>query len=174
MGRATCPACRRAVVVERAGEGAMVRGVGEPRRILAGRCPHPSCGAPVCAPWTGAPGGPEASPSLHDVDALFAWSPVEKARWLASFLTPSALLLLLVPIPISVFASAYTTQGIGAGRVVVMLAACVLASSLVGVLWLVWLGAREDLCEHRTARERALRGGDESLVLRPEPKTYRG
>jgi len=155
----------------------MVRGAREPRRILAGRCPHPSCGAAVCAPLLDerereAPA--DVASSLQQVDAAFAWSLLERARWLASFLTPSAMVLLLSLIPVSVFASAYTTQGIGAGRVVVMLAACVLAAPLAGILWLVWLGAREDLREHRAARDHARRGGDESLVLRPEPKTYRG
>ncbi len=156
-------------MAERAGDGAILRGPGEPRRILAGRCPHPACGAIVCA-------------EARDRDPPCLLLPIERAygsssrdvlRWLGSFVAPSLVVLVLALFPASVFANAYTTPWIGAGRVLVMLAAFALAAPLAGILWFVWLGARDDLRERRTARERARRGEDASLSLRPDPRTYR-
>lgn len=167
--RTACPICRRAVVAERIGDGAIVSGPGPRRRVLAGRCPHPSCSAVVCAEARDA-----AEPArLVPVDAAFGTSTKETARWLASFLLPSVIVLVLMLFPASLFAEGYATHAIGAGRIVVMMAACALAMPLGGILWFVWVGALDELSDLRLARERARRGEDRSLALVPDPVSYR-
>lgn len=156
-------------MAERAGDGAVLRGPGEPRRILAGRCPHPACGEVVCAEACD-----RDPPSvLVPVDRAFGTGAREVVRWIGSFVLPSLVVLVLLLFPLSVFANGYTSHTIGFGRILVMAAACALAIPLGGILWFVWLGARDDILERREARDRARRGEDASLLLRPDPLTYR-
>lgn len=147
----------------------MLRSPGEPKRILAGRCPHPACGAIVCAEAR----DPDPPRELVSIDCAFGTRAREVVRWLGSFVLPSIVVLVLFLFPLSVFANGYTSHAIGYGRVFVMAAACALALPLGCILWFVWLGARDDLAERRNARERAKRGEDESLLLRPDPISYR-
>lgn len=170
-----CPRCSRHVRVEANGEGWVLRGPGEPRRVLAGRCPHPACGEVVCVTASASALG-----QLQGVDQAFGFTRSELARWLGSFLVPAAVVLALSAFPISVFANAYSTHVIGAGRIVVMAAACVLAVPLAGILWFVYLGARDDLRERRTARDAAAVGtragrdsAPDSLRVLPDPHSYR-
>jgi hypothetical protein len=169
MSRVVCPQCGRVVVAERIGDGELLSGPGEPRRILAGRCPHPSCSAIVCAQAR----DKEPPEELLCVDEAFGAKPREMLRWGASFLFPSTVVLVLLLFPVSLVMNAYTTPWIGAGRIFVMVAACVLALPLCGILWFVWVGARDELADRRAACERARRGETESLALRPDPLSYR-
>lgn len=111
--------------------------------------------------------------ALVSIDCAFGTGVREVVRWLGSFVLPSIVVLVLFLFPLSVFANGYTSHAIGYGRVFVMAAACALALPLGCILWFVWLGARDDFAERREARERVKRGEDESLVLRPEPISYR-